>query len=152
MVKTFGRIFLNLFYIWLPWKGVSNQIRINSEPKLKKLVTDYGAPNEVAYFEVSQGVYRVNEILTVSISSLPQLCQADMTAYRGWVKGFATIVKQGICLLGDTMKIQDFLLPKWCRIHHVEHLEMSCIPCQNEITKLMSLVPCEDVDHILNME
>lgn len=63
--KTLGGYFLTcLTYLWLPWKGVRNEIRIDSEPKLKKLVMDYCAPNEVVFAEVSPGVYRVNEILT----------------------------------------------------------------------------------------
>lgn len=65
--KTLGGYFSTYFtYLWLPWKGISNQIRIDSEPKLSKLVTDYSAPNEVVFAEVSPRVYRVNEILTFS--------------------------------------------------------------------------------------
>lgn len=75
-----------------------------------------------------------------------------MTVYRGQVKGFTIIVQQGMYLLGDTMKIQDLLLLKWCWMHHKEHSEISCIPCQNEITKLISLVPYKEDDHTINVE
>ncbi|XP_059078030.1 uncharacterized protein LOC131876608 [Cryptomeria japonica] len=57
-------------------EGVSNQIWIDNEPKLKKF-TGYGAPNEVAYAELSLGVYSVNEIFTFSAPTIPQSHQDD---------------------------------------------------------------------------
>lgn len=92
---------------------------------------DYGTPNEVAFAEVSPGVYRVNEILTFSALAPLQLFQEDMTSYERRLKGFATAVQGGMCLLGDTMKIQDLLLPNGVRyimrstqIFHVSHVRM----------------------------
>lgn len=50
------------------------------------------------------------------------------------------------------MKVQYLLLLQWCRIHHEERSEIYCIPCQNEVTKLMSPIPCEDTDYDIAVE
>lgn len=67
--KTLGGYFSMYFtYLWLPWKGFSNQIQIDSEPRLTKMITNYGTTNEVAYFEVRLRVYKFNEIMTFTIA------------------------------------------------------------------------------------
>lgn len=106
----------------------------------------------MAYAEVSPKVCRINEILTFSTPIVPQSYQIDVSEHMGRVKDFIARMKQGMCLLGDDIKMQDLLLPQWCRIHHQEHSKISYIRCQNEVMKLMSPVPCEDVDYVINME
>ena len=40
----------NFTQLWLSWKGLNNQIKIDAEPKLKTMIIEYNAPNEVAFF------------------------------------------------------------------------------------------------------
>lgn len=53
-----GYLSLDFSCMWLPWKGVATQIRIESEPCLKYMITEYNCPNKVAYFETEIGVYK----------------------------------------------------------------------------------------------
>ena len=49
-----------------PWKGLNNQIKIDAEPKLKKMITEYNAPNEVAFLQIELGSYKVMALDTIS--------------------------------------------------------------------------------------
>ena len=49
----------NFTQLWLPWKGLNNQIKIDVEPNLKAIIIEYNAPNEVAFFQVYLGSYKV---------------------------------------------------------------------------------------------
>lgn len=44
---------------WLPWKGLNNQIKIDVEPKLKTMITDYNASNEIVFLQSNMGSYKV---------------------------------------------------------------------------------------------
>ena len=50
---------INFTQLWLPWKGLNNQIKINAEPKLKTMITEYNAPNEIAFLHLNLGSYKV---------------------------------------------------------------------------------------------
>ena len=52
--------------LWLPWKGLNNQIKIDVEPKLKKMITEYNAPNEVAFLQTELASYKVMALDTIS--------------------------------------------------------------------------------------
>lgn len=59
--------------MWMPWKGVANQIRIESEPRLKLMITEYDQTNETLFLESYMGTYRpnmgpTNEVLLVQCS------------------------------------------------------------------------------------
>lgn len=56
--------------MWLPWKGVSNQIKIDSTPRLKLMITKYGENNEIFFLKMNLGSYkpRVDEILMLHAS------------------------------------------------------------------------------------
>lgn len=56
-------------------------------------------------------------------------------------------MQQGMWHLGDEIHLKDLLLPKWCRIYHEKHLEVSFIPCRNEITKMMGYEPTNDTKY-----
>jgi hypothetical protein len=45
--------------LWLSWKGLNNQIKIDAEPKLKTMITEYNAPNEVVFMQSDLGSYKV---------------------------------------------------------------------------------------------
>lgn len=48
----------DLSHTWLPWKGLPNQIRIDREPRMKYMITDYNNINEVLFSETDLGNYR----------------------------------------------------------------------------------------------
>ena len=52
-----GWLSIDFTELWLPWKGLNNQIKIDAEPKLKKMITKYNAPNEVAFLQIELGSY-----------------------------------------------------------------------------------------------
>lgn len=45
--------------LWLPWKGLNNHIKIDVEPKLKTMIMEYNALNEVAFLQSNLGSYKV---------------------------------------------------------------------------------------------
>lgn len=44
-------------HLWLPWKGVTNQIKVLCEPYLANPITEYNRTNRVALVEEDLGVY-----------------------------------------------------------------------------------------------
>jgi hypothetical protein len=66
-----GYMATDFSHMWLPWKGLANQIRIDNTPRLRLMFTEYGAPNEILFAETSMGVYRPKkaEVLTLDIIS-----------------------------------------------------------------------------------
>ena len=57
--------------MWLPWKGLANQIRIDSTPRLRLTIIEYGESNEILFVETSMNTYRPKraEVLTMNIIS-----------------------------------------------------------------------------------
>ena len=45
--------------MWLPWKGLNNEIKIDVEPKLKTMITEYNSLNEIAFLKSDLGSYKV---------------------------------------------------------------------------------------------
>ena len=45
--------------LWFPWKGLNNQIKINAKPKLKTMIIEYNAPNEITFLQSDLGSYKV---------------------------------------------------------------------------------------------
>lgn len=81
MKSNGGYLSLDFSHMWLPWKGVATQIRIESEPRLKHMIIEYDRPNEVAYFEIEIGAYKREEIMTFSMfnpNSLQPLEHCDL--------------------------------------------------------------------------
>lgn len=45
-------------HMWLPWKGLPNKIRIEREPRMKYVITEYqNTSNEILVSKVSLGNY-----------------------------------------------------------------------------------------------
>lgn len=44
-------------HLWLPWKGVTNHIKVLSEPYLLNPITEYNRANQVALTEEDLGIY-----------------------------------------------------------------------------------------------
>lgn len=55
-----GYIATDYSHIWLPWRGVANQIRIEQEPRLKETIIDYNNINEILVTSEDMGVYLMN--------------------------------------------------------------------------------------------
>lgn len=66
-----GYMAIEFSHMWLLWKGLANQIRIGSTPRLRLMITEYGAPNEILFAETSMGIYKLRkaEVLTLNIIS-----------------------------------------------------------------------------------
>ena len=45
--------------LWLPWKELNNQTKMNAKPKLKTMIIDYNGPNEVLFNKTDLGSYQV---------------------------------------------------------------------------------------------
>ena len=50
---------MDFIQLWLPWKGLNNQIKIDAEPKLKTMITEQNAPNEIIFLQLDLGSYNV---------------------------------------------------------------------------------------------
>lgn len=75
-----GYIATNWSHLWLPWRGVTNQIRVNSEPRLKEMITDYNNLNETVFTEVEMGV------LSPQIKDAPNEVHLDMEPVKLKIK------------------------------------------------------------------
>ena len=62
---------INFFHMWLPWKGLANQIIIYRTPRLRLTIIENGEPNEVLFLEMNMSTYRPKkeEVLTMNIIS-----------------------------------------------------------------------------------
>lgn len=72
--------------MWLPWRGVANQIRIESEPRLKLMITEYNQSNETLFLESDMGTCKVdigstNEVLLVQYSNPVQNLEGIVENY-----------------------------------------------------------------------
>lgn len=63
--KLNGYISIDFSHMWLPWKGIPNQIKIESTPKLILLITRYDEDNEILFMETDSGTYvpKIGEFL-----------------------------------------------------------------------------------------
>ena len=43
-------------HMWLPWRGLANQIIREREPRLKELITEYNRVNEILFIEPELGI------------------------------------------------------------------------------------------------
>ena len=50
-----GQFSMDFTQLWLPWKGLNNQIKIDAKPKLTEIITECNAPNEVAFLQIELG-------------------------------------------------------------------------------------------------
>lgn len=66
-----GYMATDFSHMWLPWKGLANQIRINNTPRLRLTVTEYGEPNKILFVETNMNTYRPKKtkLLTMNIIS-----------------------------------------------------------------------------------
>ena len=50
-----GWFSIDFTQFWLPWKGLNIQIKIDVEPKLKTMITEYNSLNEIAFLQSDLG-------------------------------------------------------------------------------------------------
>lgn len=128
-----GYLALDFSHMWLSWKGIPNQIRIESEPRLKDIITKYDCLNELAYFETEMGVYKQEEILTFSV-----LNAKDMSKQKNPnptidenQQALVRKLQQDQLVFGADIDLQSLMLPNWCRVHYQSHSELTCQPCKD---------------------
>ena len=66
-----GWFSIDFIQLWFPWRGLNNKIKIDVEPKLKTMIMDYNAPNEIAFMQSELGSYKVM-VLDIVSTNTPQ--------------------------------------------------------------------------------
>jgi len=70
--------------MWLPWRGIPNQIRIEAEPRMEHMITEYNRTNEILYGTVEPGVYRITnngmQIEEIMMLNIRKKCVNNRTA------------------------------------------------------------------------
>ena len=153
--KLNGYMATDFSHMWLPWKGLANQIRIDSTPRLRLTVTENGESNEILFVETNMSTYRPKkvEVLTMNIISKGRdsteiLIESDPDASsdegEGMFENFKNFVtrtvQQGM-ELGNRTPVRDLLLPNWCRIHNAFHSELSCSLCTVALEQVEKRIP-----------
>lgn len=127
--------------MWLPWRGIPNQINIDSTPRLRLMIPEYEEDNEVLFLATDLGTYRPKVAVQMLqglnggdnsqevINSTEAVVESDQDFDQmddGMFENFRRFVymniKQGI-ELGNLACVEDLLLPNWCRIHNAFHYE-----------------------------
>lgn len=157
--KLNGYIATDFSHMWLPWKGVPNQIKIDSTPRLKLMITEYGEDNEIMFVETDLGSYKpikqeilmlqsINEgrCLEDTITSTEVLIESNTIDSEGGgtFENFRDFVLNSVkqeIELGKDASIKNLLLPNWCRIHEAFLSEITCAMCKVAIEKVARLVP-----------
>lgn len=126
-----GYLSLNFSHMWLPWRGIPTQIRIESEPRLKHIIIEYDFPNEVAFFKIEMGVYKREEIITFLVLNAKDMSKQKFPNPLINENQCSLIRKlqQDKLILGEDTDLQILLLPNWCRVHYQNHFESTCQPC-----------------------
>jgi hypothetical protein len=162
--KLNGYIATDFSHMWLPWKGIPNQIRIESTPRLRLLITEYGEHNEILFMETTLGSYipKTGEVLmlqgynqggcpdvTPTFTKVPVMDDSKPSLNEGMFENFRNFVLKSIkqeVELGKDASIQNLLLPNWCRIHSAFHSEISCTMCKEAIAQVSKMVPQEWIE------
>lgn len=69
-------------HLWLPWKGVSNQIKVLSESYLINPITKYNRINQVAMVEEDLGVYCFDIVDSTTLKEIHNSRQAPTSAKK----------------------------------------------------------------------
>lgn len=114
-------------HIWLPWKGIPNQIRIESTPRLKLMITEYGENNEILFCETDLGPkvlmlhcsdnqrdslkspYSIKVPMESDEELSPDEGESMFENFRRFVLKSARQERE----LGSHAFVQDLLLPNW---------------------------------------
>lgn len=72
-----GWFSIDFTHLWLPWKGLNNQIKIDVELKLKIMITEYNMPNKVPFLLLDVGSYKV---MAFDINSIKILDEQSKTS------------------------------------------------------------------------
>lgn len=139
--------------MWLPWRGVANQIWIESEPRLKLMITEYNQTNETLFLELDMGTFRAdisstNEVLLVQylypVQTLEGITknydkeippQEENELFNSFKDFFYKYTKQ-MQHLNYQDSIKDLLLIGWCRVYNVAHSEITCSLCRTTLSQV----------------
>lgn len=111
-----GWFSMDFTQLWLPWKGLNNQIKIDAEPKLKKMIIDYNAHNEIAFLQIDLGFYKV---MLFDIVPTKKLDDQDMDPMILALKDevitqFINHMMANLQCLGEEVDPNILLLPRFC--------------------------------------
>lgn len=147
-----GWLHSSFTHMWLPWRGVANQIRIESEPRLKLMITEYNQANETLFLESDIGIYRadigsINEVLLVQCSNPVQNLEGIAESYDKEILSpeeselFSSLMeffckyKEQVSHLNHQDSVKNFLLTGWCRVHNAAHSEITCSLCRTALNQ-----------------
>ena len=102
--------------LWLPRRGLNNQIKIDVEPKMKKMIIDYNAPNEIAFMQSELGSYKVMVLDTVSTNTLQNQNKEPKVSIPNTeiVTQFIDSMMTDPHCLGEEADPSILLLPRFC--------------------------------------
>ena len=102
--------------LWFPWKGLNNQIKIDTKPKLKKMITKYNAPNEIAFLQSDLGSYKVMVLDTVPTNTSQDQDKEPkvLVPKREIVTHFINNMVTNLQCLGEEVDPNNLLLPGYC--------------------------------------
>ena len=126
--------------LWLPWKGLNNQIKIDVEPKLKMMITKYNALKKVAFLQLDLGSYKV-----MAFDKIPDKISDDQDREPNipipkdeiMIQFIENMVANLKCL-GEEDDSNILLLPGFCRLHKVGHLDLECSLCKEVVSKVLT--------------
>lgn len=95
---------------------MNNQIKIYVEPKLKKMITDYNAPNEIGFLQMDLGSYKVMVFDTMSTGKPDdQHVDSMISASKDEViTQFIDHMMANLQYLGEEVDPNTLLLPGFC--------------------------------------
>jgi len=100
-----GYMATDFSHMWLPWRGVPNQIRIEAEPRMKHMITEYNRTNKILYASVEPASNEENNALN----------------------NFSQVIRQEIekCI-EQNLPVQCKLYKNKYRVHDKTHPEANC--------------------------
>ena len=128
--------------LWLPWKGLNNQIKIDAEPKLKTMIKKYNASNEIAFLQLDLGSYKVMALDTIPTNtSQDQNKEPKMpTPKSEIVTQFIDSMVTNLQCLGEEADPSILLLLGFFRLHKVSHSKFECSSCQEAVAKVLTQI------------
>ena len=106
----------NFTQLWLPWKGLNNQIKIDVEPKLKLMIIEVNALNEITFLQSNLGSYKVMVFDTIPTeASQDQDKELKMLVLKGEiVTQFIDNIVANLQCLGEEVDPSILLLLGFC--------------------------------------
>ena len=109
--------------LWLPWKGLNNQIKIDAEPKLKMMIIEYNSPNEIAFLQLDIGSYKVMviDIIPTKVSKNQDKELKILVPKNEIVTQFIDNMVANLQCLGEEVNPSILLILGFFQLHKVSH-------------------------------